>query len=938
MCVSSLPRRARTRECLFAAILLALAPFATRGAEQPPRNLFQVEAGILERSSVPELSRDDLRPLGDGAASTVVTIPTPPGQPVELVFGFQEDTVTPEQLVVQLPAEIDPETAPREIEIFVSTLSPHAAFQSLRVDRLQASSEPQSFRFRPTGARWILLRITPPTDASTVVLAELAVMGRTGPPETHYAFKDSPADALQVLKKLQESVRIDISDAEISLLEDAADGRLEHISFGEAALLASGVADSTRRKRYVEQIDALAREVERSHVDGETSFERGEQLLRWLHEDVLTEGYREQQTLVSALLDEGSYNCVSSATIYNILGRRLDLDLRAIEVPDHAFSILYDGTRHADVETTTAEGFNPARNPQVLRELEEKKGLRYIPDRNRDKRREIGETGLIAIIYYNRGVELTRQKRYPEALSAYFRALSLDREFASAVKNVMAVLTNWSKELSDAGDYQRAVDVLQVGIELAPEDATLLHNRKVAWTHWAESLADAEKPAEALEILQQAYATTEDESFVAQRAWVFIRPAEALIEDGRWDDALAAATNGLQKLDGEARRELLSWRNGLFLRWSSAELKARRFQRAEDILARGLATDADEKRFVNNLAYLAQEWSRAVYQEKGQEPAAEVLEGMIKRHTGAKEPIQGVARNFVRHIVGRLRDAKQYETALKVVDDRRELLSSEEERARLQRNIYDAWAQALMDERDWEKALKIYDQALDKLPGDNHLQHNAEVVWDRRARGHVQAEQWDEALTVYKQAVERYPKVNRFRTNLRYVAVQSLQSLGDQQGQEVAEKHLGEWLDEKEEFPEFVEAAQSYFEQTVLALMNEEDADEAFEALDRGMELVGKKKLIKAARLACDHRAGELRKAEKWSEAIEVYREGMERYPGDSHLGRNAVFTWNAWASAHIDAKDWDSAIDLYEQALEDFPDNSTLKNNLRYCRQQNER
>ena len=137
-----------------------------------------------------------------------------------------------------------------------------------------------------------------------------------------------------------------------------------------------------------------------------------------------SKGYSSNQTDVSVILDTGTFNCVSSATLYNILGRRLGLDVRAIEVPDHAFSILYDGTRHADVETTTASGFDPARDKAAQEKIEKQTGFRYIPDSHREQRREIGEAGLVAIIYYNHGVTLTSSKQHYDALLAYFRAMA----------------------------------------------------------------------------------------------------------------------------------------------------------------------------------------------------------------------------------------------------------------------------------------------------------------------------------------------------------------------------------------------------------------------------------------------------------------------------------------------------------------------------------
>src|SRR4030095_8361485 len=125
------------------------------------------------------------------------------------------------------------------------------------------------------------------------------------------------------------------------------------------------------------------------------------------------------------------------------------------------------------------------RDPKKVEAFEKMTGYRYIPDAHRDRRREITEAGLAAIIYYNKGVELGKAKRHHDALLAYFRAMSLDPEFASAAKNALATLANWSLELGGQQQWQQALDVAAVGLTLAPKDALLINNRTAIWNRWA---------------------------------------------------------------------------------------------------------------------------------------------------------------------------------------------------------------------------------------------------------------------------------------------------------------------------------------------------------------------------------------------------------------------------------------------------------------------
>src|SRR5262249_36332079 len=152
----------------------------------------------------------------------------------------------------------------------------------------------------------------------------------------------------------------------------------------------------------------------------------------------------------------------------------------------------------------------PARDQEARQAFQRKTGFAYIPDSDRDKRREVGDIGLVALTYYNHGVELTHARRYHEALVAYFRAMSLDPELASAVQNALAVLANWGVELAGQGAHEKALEVLATGLDLAPEDAALLHNRKVVWGTWAEAAMNEGRVDEAVARLRRDAAAVPD--------------------------------------------------------------------------------------------------------------------------------------------------------------------------------------------------------------------------------------------------------------------------------------------------------------------------------------------------------------------------------------------------------------------------------------------
>ena len=346
---------------LVGGIVLAVTQL---NAGEVSESLLQLPTAKITRSN--SIDDANVERLRDGISGTIAHMEGS-DSPAEIVFSFDE-MVTANRFALTVP---DGASSVR-IELFSSTESPRAGFSLLRTEVLRGEKEAQSFKFPPTGSKWLMVRISP-VEGANIAVADFEVFGYEGPPVTKYAFKESPAKAFDVLARLRmsESLVASISEDETKLFADARDGRLDDWTFAEAALLVSGVIDVAERTRYLTQIDQLETAAREATAGAETPFKKGEQLLAWMHSDggPFANGYVADQTDVSVLLDTSTYNCVSSAVLYNILGRRLGLDLRAIEVPDHAFSVLYDGTNHADVETTTSQGFNPARDRAAQKSL-----------------------------------------------------------------------------------------------------------------------------------------------------------------------------------------------------------------------------------------------------------------------------------------------------------------------------------------------------------------------------------------------------------------------------------------------------------------------------------------------------------------------------------------------------------------------------------------
>jgi tetratricopeptide (TPR) repeat protein len=435
-----------------------------------------------------------------------------------------------------------------------------------------------------------------------------------------YPFQLPPEKAVASVEKFDKvsGGKIGLTDAERKLFADARDGKLDDHSFAEACLIASGVTDPAKRKAYLVKLDTIEADARKALAGAKTPEEKAERLLKFLHDGPMKGGYVSKQTDLHTILDDGTFNCVSSAALYNVIGGRLGLDLLAVEVPEHVFSVLCDGDKRIDVETTSPRGFNP----------KGEKTPKGTPpaDRYAGKRREVGELGLAAVIAYNHGVGLADEKKHHEALLANFRALSLDPVNASAATNALASFGKWGVELSDAGKWEEALAVMAAGLEIAPKDSTLANNHKVFWHKYAEALMKDGKADEALAVLRRAAKEIPTAGFETRQADLYIRPAQELSEAGKWEEALAAYNAGLGKVDAKAKARLKDARVGLFLNWANSHAEKGEFEKALEVLGKGAKLEPKDSRIRNNTVATYDAWANTYMEKKDWAGALKVYE------------------------------------------------------------------------------------------------------------------------------------------------------------------------------------------------------------------------------------------------------------------------------------------------------------------------
>ncbi len=300
-----------------------------------------------------------------------------------------------------------------------------------------------------------------------------------------------------------ESYEGPVGPLEKQLFEDAADGRWDEHDLLTAALLASGVDHPETLRRCQRQVAGLVDELRRSGEVAGPPLEQAQAVFEFMHRRILTGGYRLDSTDLSIVLGQGRFNCVSASVLFNCLASEFGLRTCGLEIPGHAMSRVLLQDSHFDVETTCPTWFRLRHDPQKQAELV-RRSLGLRPDQARSQPREVSDVELVATIYYNRGVDLLSQKRFPEAAAANAKALRLDPANVIARGNLLATLNNWAIDRGTAGDYPQAAGLLARGMQLSSGYETFRANFVHVQYQWIEDLCRRGRFQDALDVLAAA--------------------------------------------------------------------------------------------------------------------------------------------------------------------------------------------------------------------------------------------------------------------------------------------------------------------------------------------------------------------------------------------------------------------------------------------------
>ena len=245
------------------------------------------------------------------------------------------------------------------------------------------------------------------------------------------------------------------SSSEIELLKDLQDGALDSRSLVEAALVAAGHTDHATLEGFQRRFLGHVHDCRRQ-LDTELAYrEQAAVIYRYMHGEILRAGFEPDRCDLGQTITDGRYNCLTATILFQALCEEFDLSTEVIWQPAHVSCRVGDPTSAGVLVETTLPRWHDATSPG--------EAMDQAPART------LNEAGLIAKVFYNRGVTAMRQQRFAVALSTTWASCLLDPEDDQAQANLRACLNNWALASAVSGDMNTARQLLQEGLRLDPE-------------------------------------------------------------------------------------------------------------------------------------------------------------------------------------------------------------------------------------------------------------------------------------------------------------------------------------------------------------------------------------------------------------------------------------------------------------------------------------
>lgn len=300
---------------------------------------------------------------------------------------------------------------------------------------------------------------------------------------------------------LPPGVTLSDSTVESRLLAEARAGQTAGRWLFEAALAAGGTLDepalACHRNAWQGWLATL-----RQATAACGPREQAEAIFEYLHRHVLRGGYRSDCTDLAHTLAGDGYNCVGATLLFHSLADALGLSVGAVETPEHVYSVVKTPSGPLDIEMTCRRWFEVIDDRAKRRALVEETLGKKSPDSTSG--RPLSAAGLVALIYYNAGVDALVDERFSDAAQYNLKALRLDPANRLARGNLLATLNNWALARAGRRDYAGAIELLGHGRRIDSDHEPFRANLITLYQRWSDDLSAQGREIEARAVRARA--------------------------------------------------------------------------------------------------------------------------------------------------------------------------------------------------------------------------------------------------------------------------------------------------------------------------------------------------------------------------------------------------------------------------------------------------
>jgi hypothetical protein len=243
---------------------------------------------------------------------------------------------------------------------------------------------------------------------------------------------------------------------ELQLLQDVRAGNVKKWNATDVALVVAGISAEDRPK-YKEQLDQITAEAYEVTKDATTPEKKARKLAKYLHDGPMNAGYVSGQYDMKVLLDTGHYNCVSSAILFDLIGRRLGLNVEAVNIPHHVFCRL----GNVDIEPTSGHVYpSSIRGERVEKKRTEKDDKNAVYG---DKLfRETSSRSLMSEPYYDEGCDFQNAKKYDQAVISFLKAATIEPGNPLPAVALNKAMKNWFNQTLKNRRYREAAAIAKL--------------------------------------------------------------------------------------------------------------------------------------------------------------------------------------------------------------------------------------------------------------------------------------------------------------------------------------------------------------------------------------------------------------------------------------------------------------------------------------------